>query len=100
MGPGLFGHMGLHQWGRRETKPGGETKAPSLSPSPSPPAMASHPRKNPDRGHPLPVSQRVSQFVCLTGITGSTGSMRCQPQHGAGCPSAPCVGLSCDGGGK
>lgn len=36
MGPWLFGHMGLCQWGCWETKPGGETKAPS----PSPPAMA------------------------------------------------------------
>lgn len=41
MGLGLFGHMGLHQWGQRETKPGGETKAPSLSsllPQPAPQA--------------------------------------------------------------
>ena len=40
MDPGLFGHMGLHQWGCWEAKLGEETKAPSLFPSLSPLATA------------------------------------------------------------
>ena len=92
MGQGLFGHMGLHQWGHRETKLGGETKAQSLSLSLSlsPPAMAGRPRKHPDQGHPLPASQRVSQLVWLTGITqGSTAQCDANPGTAQAAPPCP-----------
>lgn len=92
MGPGLFGHMGLHQWGCWETKPGGETKAPS----PSAPAMA---------GGDIPSPGPAGFPACAAhwdnwDNTGQHRSVRHRPQHGTGCSSTPCTALSRDGGSK
>lgn len=78
-----------------ETKPGGETKATSLSLSSR--AMACQPREPPDRDIPVRIPEEFSARSAHRD-TGAAGLGAVPSRHGTGCSAVPRVGLSCVGG--
>lgn len=81
MGPGLFGHMGLHQWGHRGNKAGRGNKG--HVPCPCPPALWPASPENTRPGTSLSASRipHPGGFPARSepGTPGMHGSVRCQP---------------------